>query len=131
VTTVLVDRDVEGQAALLWAMLASEGWLDLVPMRFVTLIEVGLAVDSPDRVVWQFAQAHTMLLLTNNRNAKGEDSLGQTIRDEGTPESLPVLTIATRGRIVEREYRQRCAERLVEIVLDLERNLGVGRIYIP
>jgi len=130
-TDVLVDRDVEGQATLLLSTLASEGWLDLVPIRFVTLAEAGLAADSPDRVVWRFAQAHRMLLLTSNRNAKGAHSLGQTIRDEATPASLPVLTIGTRSRMVERGYRQRCAERLVEIVLDLERNRGVGRIFIP
>jgi hypothetical protein len=31
----------------------------------------------------------------------------------------------------EREYRRRCAERLVEIALDIERYLGGSRIFIP
>jgi len=31
----------------------------------------------------------------------------------------------------ERSYREQCAERLAEIILNMENNLGVGRIYIP
>ena len=62
---------------------------------------------------------------------RGEDSLTLTIREESTPSSLPVLTIGSLDRLVEREYRRRCATRLVEIVLDLDTYLGVGRIFIP
>lgn len=52
--TVLVDHNMEGQATILWGTLATEGWLDLVPLRLVTFREVGLPVDSSDRVVWRF-----------------------------------------------------------------------------
>jgi hypothetical protein len=41
----------------------------------MTFEGIGLAADSDDRVVWRFAQTNAMLLLTANRNAKGEDSL--------------------------------------------------------
>jgi hypothetical protein len=41
-----------------------------------------------------FAQAQKMILLTANRNMEGDDSLEQTIRNENTLISLPVLTIA-------------------------------------
>jgi hypothetical protein len=34
-------------------------------------------------------------------------------------------------RLEERAYREQCAERLAEIILDIENNLGFGRIYIP
>jgi hypothetical protein len=88
-------------------------------------------VNSSDRVVWRFAQEQQILILTNNRNERGDDSLEQTIREESTPESLPVLTIGNLDRMTEPEYRRRCAERLVEIVLDLPRYLGTGRIFIP
>ena len=70
--------------------LAAEGWLDLLSIRFVTLQEAGLAADTNDRMIWQFAQSTQMLLLTANRNAKGKDSLEQTIREEDTSTSLPV-----------------------------------------
>lgn len=59
---------------------SSCGWLDLLSIQFVLLEEAGLAMDSSDRLIWQFAQANQMLLLTANRNAKGEDSLEQTIQ---------------------------------------------------
>ena len=130
-TTVLVDHNMAGRATLLWGTLAAEGWLDLVPLRLVTFAEVGLPVDTPDRRVWQFVQTHGMLLLTNNRNMKGEDSLTLTIREESTPTSLPVLTVGNLDRLAEPEYRRRCATRLVEVVLDLDTYLGIGRIFIP
>lgn len=72
-----------------------------------------------------------MLLLTANRNAKGEDSLEQTIREEGTSISLPVITIGNLDRLIERDYREQCSARLVDIVLLIENYRGVGRLFIP
>lgn len=72
---VLVDYNLTGYVVLFQGTLAAEGWLELLSIRFVTLKEAGLAVDSSDRIIWQFAQFNQMLLLTVNRNAKGEDSL--------------------------------------------------------
>jgi hypothetical protein len=91
----------------------------------------GLSTDSSDRVVWRFAQAQKMVLLTDNRSMKGEDSLEQTLREETTPTSLPVITIGSSDRLTQRDYRERCARRLLELVLDLDRYLGVGRLFIP
>jgi hypothetical protein len=62
---------------------------------------------------------------------KDEDSLEQTIRQENTLTSLPVVTIGSVGRLSNREYREQCAARLVEIALYLENYKGVGRIFIP
>jgi hypothetical protein len=129
--TVLVDHNMEGQATLLGGTLLTEGWLDLVALRLVTFAEVGLPFDSSDRSVWRFIQAQQMLLLTDNRSMKGEDSLEQTLREENTPTSLPILTIGSVNRLDEREYREECAERLVEIVLELDNYLGASRIFIP
>lgn len=130
-TTILVDHNMEGDAALLWGTIAGDGWLEIVPMRLVTFADVNLPVDSSDRVVWCFAQEHRMLLLTDNRNMKGDDSLEQTIREEITADSLPVITIGSLDRIDESEYRQLCANRLVEIVVDLDCYLGYSRLFIP
>ncbi len=33
--TVLADYNLEGQAILLWGTLATEGWLNLLPLRLV------------------------------------------------------------------------------------------------
>jgi len=32
-------------------------------------------MESSDRLVWRYAQDHQMMILTANRNMKGEDSL--------------------------------------------------------
>jgi hypothetical protein len=131
VITLLIDHNLEGQALLIRGLLSAEGWLDLVPLQLQTLADAGLPVNSNDRTVWRFAQAHAMLLLTDNRSRKGADSLEETLRDEAISSSLPVLTIGTARRLVEPEYRRRCVERLLEIVLDLERYAGVSRLFIP
>ena len=72
-----------------------------------------------------------MLLLTDNRSMSGEDSLEQTLREENTPDSLPVLTVGSTDRLDEQAYREQCADRLVEIVIDLEYYLGTRRLFIP
>ena len=59
---------------LLLGSITSQGWLDLFPIRFIFLEEVELPVNSGDRVVWRFAQANQMILLTANRSMKGKDS---------------------------------------------------------
>lgn len=128
---VLVDYNLTGYIVLLQGTLAAEGWLDLLAIRFVNLTEAGLASDSSDRSIWRFAQSNQMLLLTANRNAKGKDSLEQTIREEGTSTSLPVITIASLDRLIEREYREQCSARLADIVLYVEDYLGVSRLFIP
>ena len=115
----------------MWATMGSEGWLKLLDIPMLTFDDVGLAVDSNDRDVWRFVQKRHLILLTGNRNKDGADSLEQTIRDENTPDSLPVVTIGIAERLEERAYREQCAERLVEIILNIENYLGVGRIYIP
>jgi predicted nuclease of predicted toxin-antitoxin system len=129
--TILADHDIEGYAVLLWGTLTSIGWLDLLPLKLATFDDVDLLISSSDREVWRFVQANQMILLTNNRNMREEDSLEQTIREENTPTSLPVLTIGNIYRLAEKNYREQCADELVKIGLDLENHLGRGRIYIP
>lgn len=129
--TILADHDLEGYVPLLWGTLATEGWIELLALKLVTFKDVGLSSKSSDREVWRFAQTHRLILLTNNRNMKDEDSLEQTLRDENEQTSLPVLTISDRGRLTETNYRRRCVLQLVETVMYLENHLGRGRVYIP
>jgi hypothetical protein len=127
----LVDYNLDGYAAVLLGLLTSRGWLDLFPLRFVTFREAGLAMDSNDRVVWTYAQTNQMVILTANRNRKGEDSLEQVMREENTWASFPIITIGDLTRFDESDYRDRCADRLAEIVIDLDNYMGVGRLFIP
>jgi hypothetical protein len=128
----LVDHNLRGHALLLSGSILSGGWLDWVPIRFITFDEMKLPINSDDRVVWQLAQSNQMILLTANRSMKGKNSLEQVMREEITPTSLPVVTIGNADRLLnDPEYRERCATRLVEIVLDIDSYRGVSRLFIP
>jgi hypothetical protein len=62
---------------------------------------------------------------------KGTDSLERTIREENTATSMPVTTIGDMERFRERTYREQCAGRLMETVIDIDNYRGTGRIFIP
>lgn len=128
---VLADYNLTRQALLLVGSLVTGGWLDLVAIRVMTFEDVGLSPDSSDRSVWQFAQVNQMLLLTANRNMKGKDSLEQVMREENRSTSYPIITIGDLDRVNEYDYREQCVERLIEIAIDIQDYLGVGRLYIP
>lgn len=127
----LIDHNLEGYAVQLLGTLANQGWLEIFSIRFVMFHEAKLADNSSDRIVWRFAQENQMILLTANRRMKGVDNLEQTIREENNSTSLPVLTIGSLNRFSDREYREQCAVRLIEILLDIENYRGVGRMFIP
>ena len=127
----LIDHNLKGHALVLFGAIASQGWLDIVPIQFVTFAEMDLSIDSDDRVVWQLARKNQMILLTANRSRKGKDSLEQVMREENTSASLPVVTIGNAERLLnDSEYRARCVERLIEIVLDIDSYRGTRRIFI-
>lgn len=128
----LIDHNLGGHAEILLGNIASQGWLELLSIRFVTFKEMNLSIDSSDRIVWRLAQANQMILLTANRSMKGEDSLEQVLREENTLDSFPVITIGDADRFLsDRVYRNRCVDRILEILLDIETWMGVGRLFIP
>ena len=129
--TFLVDYNLDGYALMFLGILTKLGWLKLISIRFVSFREAGLSMDSSDRIVWHYAQENQMTILTANRNMKGKDSLEQVMREENTENSFPVVTIGSLDRFSEPDYRERCVERLIEIVVDIDQYKGVGRLFIP
>jgi predicted nuclease of predicted toxin-antitoxin system len=128
----LVDHNLKGHARILLGSIAGQGWLDVVPIRFVMFEEVGLSIDSTDRVVWRIAQKNQMILLTANRSMKDEDSLEQVMREENTQSSLPVVTIGNADRVLNDSiYRKRCVDRIVEISIYTANYMGARRVFIP
>lgn len=128
----LIDHNLKGHALVFLGAIATQGWLDIVPMQFVTFAEMDLSINSDDRTVWRLAQANQMILITANRSMKGKDSLEQVMREENTPTSLPVVTIGNIERLLaEPDYRDRCVNRLVDIVVNIEDYQGARRIFIP
>lgn len=128
----LIDHNLKGHALVFFGAIASQGWLDIVPIQFVTFDEMDLSIDSDDRAVWRLAQDNQMILLTANCSMKGKDLLEQVMGEENTSESLPVITVGNADRLLnDSEYRGRCVESLIEIVLDIDTYLGARRIFIP
>ncbi|WP_223257294.1 DUF5615 family PIN-like protein [Phormidesmis priestleyi] len=84
----LIDHNLKGHALVFFCAIGRQGWLDVVPIRFVTFSEMELSIASDDRVVWRLAQENQMILLTANRSMKGKDSLEQVMREESTSASL-------------------------------------------
>jgi hypothetical protein len=128
----LVDHNLERHALILSGSISNQGWLDLLSIRFVTLEEVALSVESDDRVVWRFAQSNQMILLTANRRMKGKNSLEQVLREENTIASLPVITLGDGERFLQDYiYREECVNQFLEIVLYINNYMGAGRLFIP
>lgn len=131
--TVMLDNDISGHCDLLAATVKKLGWEDYEEkiVHFITIRDAGLAGDTPDREVWRHCQRNEMILLTANRNREDATSLDQTLLDENTEGSLPVLTVSDPRRLYDSEYRGRCVYAILDVVLFIDNNLGTGRQYIP
>lgn len=129
------DVNIEGYLDDLLRELQSETWRDLwqaLDVQVATFEELGLARNAPDSVVWSVCQRTQTVIVTANRNAKGDDSLEATLRRESTLESLPVITIPDPPRLrSDKDYRRRAAEKLLAYLMDMNRYRGAGRLYIP
>lgn len=129
--TILLDHDIEGEDRFLEAGLREVGWDELLTIDFKRLRDFGLPANLPDQEIWRFVQQHSIWLLTNNRNDDGETSLQATIGRENTLESLPVITISTRERLGDPDYRQQVLLGLIDIIISPEKFIGTGRLYVP
>ena len=99
-----IDRHLGGHAEILLGNIASQGWLNLLPIRFVTFKQMNLSIE----LCGELRAANQMILLAANRSMRGEDSLEQAIGEENTVDSLPVITIGDADRfLADRVYRNR------------------------
>jgi hypothetical protein len=72
---------LEGHAEILLGTIAGQGWLELLPIQFVTFKEINLPIDSSDQIVWRLAQANHIM--------KGKSCDGRlSINDYSKPWSL-------------------------------------------
>ena len=130
---ILSDENCEGQAESIFRELTRLGFVDLLALELKTLSQVGLRKGVDDEAIWRYCQEQRCLLLTGNRTTKdGVKSLEYTIQHLVVATSLPVLTISNLKRVApDPVYRERCAVRLAEIIMELEElHLGVTRLYL-
>src|SRR5665213_3060720 len=132
---LLADVHADGYLATIAQICQDSSWRECwedIGVETLRFSDLALKPTTPDADLWEFCQTNHLLLVTANRTASGADSLEQTIRERNTAESLPVITLANfRLFRTYRAYRERTAIRLLEILLDLERYRGAGRLYIP
>jgi hypothetical protein len=131
VIKVLLDNDIAGFQNLLAGAIESTGWSEYELIELVSLEDIGLDDSAKDREIWRRCQLDSLILLTANRNQDDPDSLEKTISEENTLNSLPIITICDQRRLHIAAYREACIESLLTIVLELNNNLGTGRLYIP
>ena len=53
----LVDYNLDGYAVIFLGVLAKRGWLELLPIRFVTFKEADLQMDVSDQRSWHYVSA--------------------------------------------------------------------------
>ncbi len=132
---IVSDVNIEGHVRAMVRMLQQGEWSSLfddLEIRVLTFDDLGLVGISPDRMVWGAVQARGAMLITDNRNKDGRDSLQYMIETANAAESVPVVTLSDSTRFLfDNEYANRAVDRLIEILFDWEKNLGTGRLFIP
>jgi hypothetical protein len=135
VPAIVVDANIVGHVDILTQSLMSDTWREIwealdVPILYLADLE--LPDDTPDDVLWRKCQEQQAILLTANRNHEDPSSLEATLRAENTPDSLPVLTLADPEAVRRsRSYANRVVERLLNILMEIDRYRGAGRLYLP
>ncbi len=132
---ILADINVGAQTDALLAIWTSDTWRDLwmdLGWSVASFATLGLPFNASDAVIWRACQKEELVLITANRNKRGQDSLEAVIRTENQSDSLPVATIADANRVLrDRLYAERVAERLLEKLIAIDDFRGAGRIYVP
>ena len=132
---LLADVNFEGYLATMVRLYKNPPWDEFwehANIESLTFANVGLPITYPDSDLWEFCQREELLLVTANQNADGPESLEATIRSRTKVSSLPVVTLAKPEWFRRhRDYRHRAAIQILEIVLDVDRVRGTGRLYIP
>jgi hypothetical protein len=131
---IVADVNIEGYFQHLLRLFAEPARRNLwegLAWATATLEELGLPSNAPDAEVWITCQQHQLILITDNRNAKGLDSLEATIRTLNSPTSFPVFTLGDARRFLhDRAYAEAVADQLLEYLFDIEKLRGAGRMYL-
>jgi hypothetical protein len=134
---LLADENIEGDLPHLRRSLDRlDLWNVLVAVEidFATFPQLGLLPGMPDRALWEFCQREGWVLLTDNRNKDGPDSLEATLSDSWRVGNLPVLTIADKAKFERnRTYAERVASEIDELLFGIREGefRDLQRIFVP
>ena len=129
---ILSDENCMGQVEAIFNELDRLGYVELLEIELLTWEQAGLTKGMDDEAIWHFCQKCNCLLITGNRTGKDQEkSLEHVVRHFVTPTSLPVLTISNLKRMTrDRKYCIACAQRLADILFELDVYRGVTRLYL-
>ena len=130
------DHDIEGHFAQLLRFFLSPTWREFwedLGLDVVSFASLGLAVDSPDVLVWKTCQERQVILVTGNRNYESPDSLEAAIRQYNRADSLPVFTIGDPREVYPQPLLRGTSGREIIGVRfgNSTEFCGTGRLYIP
>ena len=132
---ILADINVQGHLDVLVDRIQSTHWKeiwDFLGLQYFHFGSIGLLPTAPDSIVWDACQANDLILVTDNRNQDGTDSLESTIQSRGTSSSLPIFTIGNRQLLrTNKDYAERVIESMLELLLRIDELRGTGRMYLP
>jgi hypothetical protein len=132
---ILGDINAEGALTSLRLIWLSDAWRELwigFNLKVESFRTLGLPLDAPDSLIWRTCQREQLVLITENRNKRGPESLEATIQNENQSDSLPVITIASTDRVLrDRLYAEKVSERLLDYLMRIDELRGTGRIDVP
>ena len=136
---LLADAHADAMLRSVRGWIATNGLAEAMEyeeIRFATFGDLGLPTNTPDRPLWELCQADGWVLPTDNRNAKGQDSLQATLTDRWKPGCLPVLTIGSGDRFRDDPaYASRCSVDVAEVLFGLRVGHGkfdqAPRLHLP
>ena len=108
--------------------------LEELRIETATFRDLHLDPQIDDRSLWNLCQNGGWVLLTNNRNREGENSLQATLEDSWRPGRLPVLTLANKGRFEHHPpYAKQTAVEVAEVLFGIVHGdyRNEPRIYLP
>jgi len=71
---------------------------DTIKLEYATFQQLGIDPGVDDRTLWHYCQDEGWILLTDNRNHDGTNSLQATLVDSWQAGHLPVVTIGSKDR---------------------------------
>jgi hypothetical protein len=134
---LLADVNVQGHLPYLQQLIEGRGLLEVLQalgLVLATFRDLGLEASLDDRSLWQYCQANSWVLFTDNRNRADENSLQATLEDSWREGHLPILTLANKGKLENSAaHATKVAEGVVEVVFSLfpDATRDQPRIFVP
>jgi len=134
---LLADVNVGGHLPSLRRLLNELGLLAILnelSVEFATFPEVQVLPNIDDRSLWARCQELGWVLLTENRNDDGPDSLERTLADSWRVGDLPVITLGNKTRFErDRHYALRAAADVAELLFGIAAGeyCDRPRTYVP